>query len=112
MNLYVDEQTDSEPLARKSEPQSTMTAKVGPVAGSGHSALLTGIMVVIALALGGGLWSFSRRLAPQITAPVSADVAYAASFPERSIAVLPFDEHSESSDEMTLAQAIQDDIIN
>src|SRR5262249_42772255 len=63
-------------------------------------------------ALGLGLWSLSRKLAPQITAPLSADFAYLASFPERSIAVLPFDELSDAAENMSLSEAVQDDILH
>jgi TolB-like protein/Tfp pilus assembly protein PilF len=65
-----------------------------------------------ALALGLGLWSLSRQLAPQITAPASTESAYVASFPEKSIAVLPFEDLSEAKENpSSLAEAVQDDMI-
>ncbi|MBA3651135.1 MAG: hypothetical protein H0W66_06580 [Chthoniobacterales bacterium] len=71
------------------------------------------LLLATACALGFGLWILSLRLAPQITAPASAESAYVASFPEKSIAVLPFAELSEAQQHQpALAEAVQDDIIN
>ncbi|HEY1582000.1 MAG TPA: FlgO family outer membrane protein [Chthoniobacterales bacterium] len=69
------------------------------------------VLLAIAFALSFGLWSLSRRLAPQITAPPSAESAYVASFPEKNIAVLPFEDRSEAKQGASLAEAVQDDVI-
>src|SRR5690242_13013062 len=113
MNVCADEQTESESLTQgKSETQTSVAAKAHPVAARGRSILLAVIVLATAVALGLGLRSFSLQLAPQITAPVSADDAYVASFPERSIAVLPFEQVDEKSHDTSLAEAVQDDILN
>ncbi len=81
----------------------------------GHSkrrrVLTTVIVTGIAATLGFGLWFLARRLAPEITAPISSESAYVASFPERSIAVLPFENLSEGNENLVSADAVQDDIL-
>ncbi len=68
-------------------------------------------MVAAALALGFGFWNLSRRLAPQITTPASLESTYVTSFPEKSIAVLPFEDLSEGKKDLSLADSVQDDIL-
>ncbi|MEO6971240.1 MAG: hypothetical protein ABI217_10140 [Chthoniobacterales bacterium] len=65
----------------------------------------------MALALGFGLWNLSRRLAPQITTPASLESTYVASFPEKSIAVLPFEDFDQGKQDLSLADSVQDDIL-
>jgi serine/threonine-protein kinase len=78
---------------------------------SGRRRLFTGILLTaIAACLGCGLWILTHRLAPQITAPISTESAYVASFPEKSIAVLPF-ENLSTNDQNGFADAVQDDIL-
>jgi TolB-like protein/tetratricopeptide (TPR) repeat protein len=69
------------------------------------------VVIAIAIALGGGLWVLSRRLAPEITAPVSSESAYVASFAEKSIAVLPFKNLGDGEQDPLLADALQDEIL-
>ena len=77
----------------------------------GRSIVATFVLVAIALALGAGLWFISRRLAPQITAPGSANSAYVASFPEKSVAVLPFEFLPNDPAAASVAEAVQDDLM-
>ena len=77
-----------------------------------RSRVFTGVVLTaIAVGLGFGLWILSRQLAPQITAPISSESAYVASFPEKSVAVLPFADLSKGKPNTLLAEAIQDDIL-
>jgi TolB-like protein len=77
-----------------------------------HRPVLTTILVVAAaFALGFGLWTLSRRLAPQISGQTSPKSTYVASFPEKSIAVLPFEDLSEPKPNLSLADSVQDDIL-
>ncbi|MBA3960728.1 MAG: hypothetical protein H0X40_02350 [Chthoniobacterales bacterium] len=69
------------------------------------------VLTATAVGLGSGLWILSRQLAPQITAPVSSESAYVASFPEKSIAVLPFADLSDGTPDTLAADAVQDDIL-
>ena len=113
MNLCADEQTKTESLAQgTTATQPVVASRAQPVVGKGRTILLAVAVLATAVALGLGLRNVSRQLAPQITAPVSADDAYVASFPERSIAVLPFEQIDEQSHDTSLAEAVQDDILN
>jgi TolB-like protein/Tfp pilus assembly protein PilF len=69
------------------------------------------VLGAAALALGFGFWSLWHRLAPEITAPASLESTYVASFPEKSIAVLPFQDLSETKENVFLADGVQDDIL-
>ncbi len=69
------------------------------------------ILAIATLALGGGFWILSHQLAPQITAPPSPESAYVASFPEKSIAVLPFENLSRGEKDPQLGDSVQDDIL-
>jgi TolB-like protein/Tfp pilus assembly protein PilF len=72
----------------------------------------TAILVAIAtLLLGFGFYILSHRLAPDISTPAAAESAYVASFPEKSIAVLPFEDLSEGKQDTFLADGLQDDIL-
>jgi TolB-like protein len=109
MNLYTDEIAEpKKPASLEPENQCATTAGSLPLVRKRRRALNTFVLVAAALALGLGLWSFSRRLAPQISAPESA---YVASFPEKSVAVLPFEDLSEPKQDAFLADGVQDDIL-
>ncbi len=92
-----------EQIPRKSEPRLGVSNR--------RRVLTTVIVTGIAATLGFGLWFLARRLAPEITAPISSELAYVSSFPERSIAVLPFENLSEGTENLVSADAVQDDIL-
>lgn len=75
--------------------------------GKSKRVLFTALFMAIASAVIFGLWSLSVRLSP---APASPESAYIASFPQRSIAVLPFEDRSEIKQRDFLADGVQDDI--
>ncbi len=109
MNLYTDEVAEPKESTNhppeKPFPQLTCSL---PLPRERRRGLTTVILIATAFALGCGLWSFSRQLAPQIPAPESA---YVASFPEKSIAVLPFENLGEVQEDAFLADGVQDDIL-
>jgi TolB-like protein/Tfp pilus assembly protein PilF len=69
------------------------------------------ILLLTAAILAAGLWSLSRQLAPHITPPESQQSTYVASFPEKSIAVLPFKSVGQAMQETLPAEVLQDAII-
>ena len=69
------------------------------------------VVALVAIVLGSGLWLLLRQLAPQISTLASPESAYAASFPEGSIAVLPFEDTNEPGKSSLLAQSVQDAIL-
>src|SRR5450432_764092 len=102
----------SAPTTLAVEPVRPASAiKAEPVSPLRRRVVMGIVLTTIAVTLGCGLWSLARRLAPQITAPVSSESAYVASFPEKSIAVLPFENLSEGNQDPISADAIQDDIL-
>jgi TolB-like protein/Tfp pilus assembly protein PilF len=73
---------------------------------------LTAVIVAIAtLVLGFGFYTLSRRLAPDISTRAAAESAYVASFPEKSITVLPFEDLSQDKQDTSLADCLQDDVL-
>jgi TolB-like protein/Tfp pilus assembly protein PilF len=78
----------------------------------GKRLLTAALLVAVALAMGLGFWNLSRQLAPQlISSPVSAEDGNATFLPEKSVAVLPFQNLSEDKDNAFLADGVQDDIL-
>ncbi|MBA2241767.1 MAG: hypothetical protein H0W04_02595 [Chthoniobacterales bacterium] len=57
--------------------------------------------------LGGALWFFSDRAKPGVTTKGSAPPA----FPEKSVAVLPFENRSEDKANTYFADGVQDEIL-
>ena len=114
MNLSTDEVAEP-PAGEIPRPEMNVgvLADSLPVPRKRRRILSAIILVATAVALAAGLWSFSRQLAPQIPAPESA---YVASFPEKSIAVLPFEDLNdgkpgEGKADVSLADGVQDDIL-
>ena len=112
MNLYAEEVAEPKKLANLKPAEQSARVASSPAVTPARWRALTAIgLIATAVALGLGLWVLSRRLAPQITAPASAESAYVASFAEKSIAVLPFRDLSEAKQDTLLAEAVQDDIL-
>jgi TolB-like protein/Tfp pilus assembly protein PilF len=74
---------------------------------------LVGGVVAIAfvLAIVFGFWTLSWRLAPQFVSPASSSTNEATTAPQKSIAVLPFENFSRQEKDSFLAEALQDDIL-
>ena len=99
------------PAKLASDRQFTWPAHSSPPIHRSRHAWTTAVLVATAITLGFGLWILSRRLAPQITSPLS-ESAYVASFAEKSIAVLPFESLSKGKQDPLLADAVQDDVLS
>jgi len=75
--------------------------------------LATVLMAAVAVAMGFGIWSLSRQLAPELISELeSPEAAAMAVIPEKGIAVLPFENLSEDQRNAFLADGLQDDIRN
>ncbi|MBV9009664.1 MAG: hypothetical protein JO354_10955, partial [Verrucomicrobia bacterium] len=70
------------------------------------------VTIAVALLLCFAFWTLSRRLAPELTTPAAVESAYVASFPEKTIGVLPFEDLTEDKHDAFLADAVQDDILD
>jgi TolB-like protein/Tfp pilus assembly protein PilF len=74
--------------------------------------LTAGLLVAVAVAMGLGFWNLSRRLAPQlISSSASAEDGNATLLPEKSVAVLPFENLSEDKENAFLADGVQGEIL-
>lgn len=74
--------------------------------------LASALLATAVLAMGFGFWYLSRQLAPRlIDSPTVHENGTAALLPEKSIAVLPFENRSDDKDNAFLADGVQDDIL-
>ncbi len=75
--------------------------------------LTVALLVAVAIALGLGFWNLSRQLAPQlITSSTSKEQTSASLLPEKSVAVLPFENLSDDNENAFLADGVQGDILS
>ena len=80
-------------------------------AASGTRWLMAGLLLVVAIAMGFAFWNLSRRLVPQISAPVELNEGSTSVAPQKSLAVLPFENLSQEKNNAFLADGIQGDIL-
>jgi TolB-like protein/Tfp pilus assembly protein PilF len=73
---------------------------------------IAGLLAAVAIGLSFGFWYLSRQLAPQLISPSApAETSSANPLPEKSIAVLPFENLSEGEDNAFLADGVQGGIL-
>jgi TolB-like protein len=110
MNVYPEEIADSEKSAKIGSKMREQTVAVADSSGPtvrGKPVLTAALVSSVALAMGLGIWSLSRQLAPE---PASPEATALAVLPEKSIAVLPLENLSEDKQNAFLADGVQDDI--
>ncbi len=111
------------PIMNTFTPERPTTAAAPPVNRSqrnteclnrkGSRFLTTASLIAITVGLGFGFWSVSRQLAPEIITPSSsAEETNSALTPQKSVAVLPFENLSEDNQNGFLADGVQDDILS
>src|SRR5207253_10733860 len=95
MNVYPEEIADQEEPAKLSSKVRQQTAGVANSSDTnrrGKPVLTAALLSTVALAMGFGIWSLSRQLAPELTGvSASPEAAALAVLPEKSIAVLPLE---------------------
>jgi TolB-like protein/Tfp pilus assembly protein PilF len=75
--------------------------------------LMAGLLAAVAIALGFGFWYLSRQLAPRlISSPAVAETDKPNPLPEKSIAVLPFENLSEGEENAFLADGVQGGVLS
>ena len=110
MNVYPEEIADSEePAKLSSKTREPNTALLGSSTSNrrGKPVLAAALLSSLALAMGFGIWSLSRQLAPESASPEATALAV---LPEKSIAVLPLENLTEDKGNAFLADGVQDDI--
>jgi TolB-like protein/Tfp pilus assembly protein PilF len=114
MNVYPEELADPEEpvkLRSKVREQTAGPADSCDANRRGKPALTAALLSTVALAMGFGIWSLSRQLAPKLTGvSASPEAAALAVLPEKSVAVLPLENLSEDKQNAFLADGVQDDI--
>ena len=114
MNVYPEEIVDpKEPakLSSKALEQAAGVADSSDRSRRGKPVLTAALLSTVALAMGFGIWSLSRQLAPELNSvSASPEAAALAVLPEKSIAVLPLENLSEDKQNAFLADGVQDDI--
>jgi len=114
MNVYPEEIADPEEPAKvrsKAREQTAGVADSSDRRRRGKPVLTAALLSTVALAMGFGIWSLSRQLAPELTGvSASPEAAALAVLPEKSIAVLPLENLSEDKQNAFLADGVQDDI--
>src|SRR5260370_6916139 len=102
------------PRVRRETSEQFQDANVHSEPGSKNNRVFTAaLLVALAIALGLGFWSLSRQLAPQlITSSTSKEESSANSLPEKSVAVLPFENLSDNNENSFLADGVQGDILS
>src|SRR6266404_8120110 len=91
----------------KQTPAIAPILQAKPVRRSG--ALITAAIIAAALAVAAGIYVFFNRTEPKV--PPSASTAAPVAIPEKSIAVLPFENLSRDPDNAYFADGIQDEIL-
>src|SRR5437764_12303183 len=95
MNVYPEEIVDPKEPAKLSSKALEQTAGVADSSDRsrrGKPVLTAALLSTVALAMGFGIWSLSRQLAPELTSvSASPEAAALAVHPEKSIAVIPLE---------------------
>jgi len=112
MSLYTDEIENEQKPATVTRERLAGAASSLDASRKSKRVLTAALLIAVASGMGIGFWSLSRQLAPQlISAPVSSKRSIRASLPEKSIAVLPFENLSEDKQNAFFADGVQDDIL-
>jgi len=115
VNLYTDDAGNRQP------PQKFQTVEAGPsrtggvlAAGDGTKGkhLVAGVLIFTALIVVATAWFLSRqKVSPLSPASTSSSTSVATPIPEKSIAVLPFENLSSDKENAYFAEGIQDEIL-
>src|SRR5438046_60660 len=115
VNLYTDELGNRELPEKFQQAKTTLTAPPtsAPVAKPAPRSrgLIAALIIVAALAAAAGFYISSRRTAPKAPPSASAPTPAAVVIPEKSVAVLPFENLSEDKANAYFADGIQDEIL-
>jgi TolB-like protein/class 3 adenylate cyclase/Tfp pilus assembly protein PilF len=115
VNLYTDELGNRELPGKFQQAKATLTAPPtsAPVAKPAPRSrgLIAALIIAVGLAAVAGFYIFSHRPGPTAPPTASAPTPAAVVIPEKSIAVLPFENLSEDKANAYFADGIQDEIL-
>jgi TolB-like protein/Tfp pilus assembly protein PilF len=110
VNLYTDDAGNRVP-PRKFSKQSATAPLPGTVPRRDSKfALIAGAVLVLVI-VGGGLWFLSRQKGGHSSTSTGSSTSVVAAIPEKSIAVLPFDNLSEDKSNAFFAEGVQEEIL-
>jgi TolB-like protein/class 3 adenylate cyclase/Tfp pilus assembly protein PilF len=115
VNLYTDDAGNRQP-PQKFRTAAAGASRTGGVLAAGHRTkgkhLVAGALIFTALIIVATAWFLSRQKgSPLSTASTSSSTSVATPIPEKSIAVLPFENLSEEKSNAYFAEGIQDEIL-
>ena len=113
VNLYTDEAGNSRPPQKFTNGASSVAAAVPAAAPRPlRKLVLAAGAVLVLLILAAAAWFFSRqKMVTASSAPPSLPISAATTIPEKSIAVLPFDNLSDDKSNAFFAEGVQDEIL-
>ena len=113
VNLYTDELGNPETPDKFQQPKVSQSAPATPVSGMKPVRLslsvIAALIIVAALAAAAGFYISSHRAGPK--APPSVSTLAPVAIPDKSIAVMPFENLSRDPDNAYFADGIQDEIL-
>jgi TolB-like protein/Tfp pilus assembly protein PilF len=116
MNLSTPEVEQTQTPTDRDGPAPDRSARIDGDFAPGHRSnpfLMAGLLAAVAIVLGFGFWYLSRQLAPQlISSAAIAETNNPNLLPEKSIAVLPFENLSEGEENGFLAEGVQGGILS
>jgi TolB-like protein/Tfp pilus assembly protein PilF len=108
----VEKPANPPPAGRKTSEQPQSANVYAQPEGKSNRIVTAALLAAVAIALGLGFWNLSRQLAPQlINSSTSAEESNVSMLPEKSVAVLPFENLSEDNQNAFLADGAQGDIL-
>src|SRR5512133_3580019 len=115
VNLYTDELGNRELPEKFQQVKATLTAPAIAASDARPArrswSWIAALIIVAALAAAAGFYISSRRPGPKAPPSASAPTPAAVVIPEKSIAVLPFENLSRDPDDAYFAEGIQDEIL-
>jgi Predicted integral membrane protein len=113
VNLYTDELGNSEVPQKFQQAKKTQTARAIPISEAKPAwrswTLIAAFIISAGLIVAAGFYIFSHRTGPKV--PASSALSTSPAIPEKSIAVMPFENLSRDPDNAYFADGIQDEIL-
>ena len=110
VNLYTDDAGNRVAPQKFSKQSATAPLSDSAPRRDSQFALIAGAALVLVI-VGGGLWFLSRQKGSHSSTSTNSSPSVVAAIPEKSIAVLPFDNLSQDPNNAFFAEGVQDEIL-